>query len=374
MSHAVVSADREELVQCPYDPVHMISQMRLPYHLIKCRKNHSGKEYQQCPYDGKHVILKARFQDHIRDCDKKAIIEPQLVLEDSRNIDIPESKAHEIQMTLSNEWDLDVPSAATTNFQCSQTFHTLEKNSRQGHCLAEVQGVNSFGATPTTSQLSGNSSLCPPSGATFHLSNETSQPYQNGAASRFPTNKVTAGALSGGISEPKIPRKPNKQTTKMSSDSKESISKPFHENSENTYNPQKSSFGRGRVASQSCAQNFSLQNSQMGPSSYQIESNFSGHTDCFEPSVGPTSFEPTPGSSFEPTPVSSFGRGRGSSKFAEQSPVRRPGFTEKQSLDKEKQKLLKKIRECKALEERLHAGEVLEQNQVIIILMHCYFQ
>ena len=81
----------------------------------------------------KHVILKARFQDHMKECEKKAIIEPQLVLEDCRNIDIPESQAHAIQETLSNEWDLELPSAVSTNIPVTQTvyntLHSLEKNS-----------------------------------------------------------------------------------------------------------------------------------------------------------------------------------------------------------------------------------------------------
>ena len=30
--------DPEELVVCPYDPVHRVARKRMQYHLIKCRK------------------------------------------------------------------------------------------------------------------------------------------------------------------------------------------------------------------------------------------------------------------------------------------------------------------------------------------------
>ena len=30
--------DVDELVECPYDPLHMIRVSRFPYHLIKCAK------------------------------------------------------------------------------------------------------------------------------------------------------------------------------------------------------------------------------------------------------------------------------------------------------------------------------------------------
>ena len=32
------SLDPEELVVCPYDPVHRVARKRMQYHLIKCRK------------------------------------------------------------------------------------------------------------------------------------------------------------------------------------------------------------------------------------------------------------------------------------------------------------------------------------------------
>lgn len=137
MSHAIVLADKDELMQCPYDPVHMVSQMRFPYHLIKCRKNHNGKEYNQCPFDAKHVILKKDFNDHVANCDKRTIIEPQLVPDVDRGegIVIPESKAKEIEKNLSCEWDIEAPTARNAQFQRSanNTFAPAAHNGHGNH-------------------------------------------------------------------------------------------------------------------------------------------------------------------------------------------------------------------------------------------------
>ena len=51
-----VGADPEELFICPYDKSHVIRKKIIPYHLMKCRKNWTGK--------GMAVtmsILKARY-------------------------------------------------------------------------------------------------------------------------------------------------------------------------------------------------------------------------------------------------------------------------------------------------------------------------
>ena len=38
-----IGADPEELFICPYDSTHVIRKKIMPYHLMKCRKNWSGK-------------------------------------------------------------------------------------------------------------------------------------------------------------------------------------------------------------------------------------------------------------------------------------------------------------------------------------------
>ena len=72
----------EELVQCPYDPVHRILPKRMQTHLIKCRKAVLGQPtspyYQRalnmeiCKFSTKHHIQKEQLDAHHRNCpDKK---------------------------------------------------------------------------------------------------------------------------------------------------------------------------------------------------------------------------------------------------------------------------------------------------------------
>ena len=72
----------EELLQCPYDPVHRILPKRMQTHLIKCRKAILGQPtspYYQlalnmvvCKFNSKHHVQKNQLDDHHFKCpDKK---------------------------------------------------------------------------------------------------------------------------------------------------------------------------------------------------------------------------------------------------------------------------------------------------------------
>ena len=34
----LTEGDPDELIQCPFDPVHLLRRKRMPYHIIKCGK------------------------------------------------------------------------------------------------------------------------------------------------------------------------------------------------------------------------------------------------------------------------------------------------------------------------------------------------
>ncbi|KAL5268942.1 hypothetical protein ACHWQZ_G002692 [Mnemiopsis leidyi] len=319
MSHATVNPDKELLIQCPYDPVHMISQMRFPYHLIKCRKNHNGKEFSQCPFDAKHVIPKSKFQDHLQTCDKRAIIEPQLVLDNSRNLEhlLPESKADQIHAHLSNEWDLETrPIPTKTSVE-----------------------VNSFASSFNPEQSVGHSS--------------SSGKWNN----RHVTGQTASEDNDGSFKESVLPRKPNsyekmKETChNVQNPSNSTIGRGFCKKSSHfpSINATSStnlpkSFGRGRAL---CNKEFNVFNQESGPASYE---------------VNPDTDETTRN---DVASMRSFGRGR--QIMTEQQGSRRPGTSgksNKEVLEKERLKLLKKIRETKILEDKAAKGEVLEENQI----------
>lgn len=69
--------DPEELLECPYDRVHMVRAKRFQYHLIKCRKNYTGADFETCPFNAKHQMPKPEFRHHLANCPDKAMVEPE---------------------------------------------------------------------------------------------------------------------------------------------------------------------------------------------------------------------------------------------------------------------------------------------------------
>lgn len=70
--------DAEELLECPYDRVHMVRAKRFQYHLMKCRNNYTGREYVSCPFNAKHEMPKPELRHHLITCPDKALLEPEL--------------------------------------------------------------------------------------------------------------------------------------------------------------------------------------------------------------------------------------------------------------------------------------------------------
>lgn len=70
--------DSDDLLECPYDKVHLVRAKRFQYHLMKCRNNYKGREYMTCPFNAKHEMPKPEYRHHIQHCPDKALIEPEL--------------------------------------------------------------------------------------------------------------------------------------------------------------------------------------------------------------------------------------------------------------------------------------------------------
>ncbi|CAL1544845.1 unnamed protein product [Lymnaea stagnalis] len=71
----MASSANLNLIECPYDPGHMISPIRMPYHLYKCRKNFPLMEMVVCPFNGFHEVQKAELKYHMLNCPDKTILE-----------------------------------------------------------------------------------------------------------------------------------------------------------------------------------------------------------------------------------------------------------------------------------------------------------
>lgn len=66
--------DPNELLICPYDPVHRVAAKRFPYHLQKCRKQYSSAGWTNCPFNARHEVPVEELDYHMSICtDKDAI-------------------------------------------------------------------------------------------------------------------------------------------------------------------------------------------------------------------------------------------------------------------------------------------------------------
>nr|XP_002126196.1 gametocyte-specific factor 1 homolog [Ciona intestinalis] len=64
-------SNKDEMVICPYDPVHRISVKRFVRHIHKCKKNHPNANMATCPFNARHIIPKPEMEQHIEICPDK---------------------------------------------------------------------------------------------------------------------------------------------------------------------------------------------------------------------------------------------------------------------------------------------------------------
>ncbi|CAG2256898.1 unnamed protein product [Mytilus edulis] len=111
--------DPEQLIECPYDKVHMVAAKRMQYHLMKCRRNFTGREFATCPFNARHEMPKPELRYHIANCPDKAMLEPILSYEQSKNqedgknfkgcTDLPKYDDQNRQSRGAENWDEEIP-------------------------------------------------------------------------------------------------------------------------------------------------------------------------------------------------------------------------------------------------------------------------
>lgn len=58
-----------DMVECPLNSLHLLRRHRLPYHLLKCKKNYPDKV--QCPYGHYFYLDKHEMANHLQVCPNK---------------------------------------------------------------------------------------------------------------------------------------------------------------------------------------------------------------------------------------------------------------------------------------------------------------
>lgn len=57
-----------DLVACPYNKSHLVAPLRMPQHLLKCKKNYTGESLATCEYNALHLIPFDEMDEHYKKC------------------------------------------------------------------------------------------------------------------------------------------------------------------------------------------------------------------------------------------------------------------------------------------------------------------
>ncbi|XP_063997076.1 gametocyte-specific factor 1 [Pogoniulus pusillus] len=69
-------SDPEALVRCPYDSSHRVRVSRLPYHMVKCRRNNPQAAHglAVCPCNARHCLPPAELRSHLSACPDRDLL------------------------------------------------------------------------------------------------------------------------------------------------------------------------------------------------------------------------------------------------------------------------------------------------------------
>ncbi|XP_067126344.1 gametocyte-specific factor 1 homolog [Centruroides vittatus] len=107
MASFLRETDKDELVSCPYDPVHKVKKSRLQLHIAKCQKRNAEEEKRICPFNALHHISPAEYTHHLRICPSREIADRQLIKysEEQKKITNEDSDR---EFNTTENWDQDI--------------------------------------------------------------------------------------------------------------------------------------------------------------------------------------------------------------------------------------------------------------------------
>ncbi|XP_070534152.1 uncharacterized protein [Ptychodera flava] len=115
----IQDVDPDELLMCPYDPVHRVAAKRFPYHLMKCKKNFPTVILEPCPFNARHLVKKHEYRHHLCTCPDKVMLEQDVLHHQAKetgdegaffkgNTDVPPYHNPDFKMPSPTEnWDID---------------------------------------------------------------------------------------------------------------------------------------------------------------------------------------------------------------------------------------------------------------------------
>ncbi|GFO46180.1 gametocyte-specific factor 1 [Plakobranchus ocellatus] len=128
----------DDRLVCPYDPSHCIDPLRMPRHLLKCRKNHPSVTLAVCPFNGFHEVPSQELQYHMQHCPNKALLDRDFELDiqaefSSRRrlkgfTDLPKSSNDKLVSSNDELWE---PDQTEENFAYQRTGRRNFHHSRR---------------------------------------------------------------------------------------------------------------------------------------------------------------------------------------------------------------------------------------------------
>lgn len=71
--------DADELQVCPFDDTHQVKALRMPIHLVDCKRSHPLDTRVQCPYYALHWVEPEEYKYHMQNCPFKARVEEEIL-------------------------------------------------------------------------------------------------------------------------------------------------------------------------------------------------------------------------------------------------------------------------------------------------------
>lgn len=60
---------QDDMAVCPFNGDHKLVRHRMPYHIVRCRRNYRGPALVACAFNAMHLMPAAQMADHLAECD-----------------------------------------------------------------------------------------------------------------------------------------------------------------------------------------------------------------------------------------------------------------------------------------------------------------
>ncbi|BFZ21611.1 hypothetical protein BsWGS_24650 [Bradybaena similaris] len=208
----------DEFIVCPYNDAHVIAAIRMPYHLIKCRKNYPMMDLVVCPFNANHEVNKPELKQHMLYCPNRTLLEREITFEAMREAlhdaeppmqkgftDLPRYRDRHLSDNDDDDWDADDTSRSFMRTSRTSRLHQRNEESPSlrrpfSQAMAAVAGSPSIQHSTTSPQtpINFNGLLLGRGRARPPLSPDEASPISPGARGQ---SRILQPAVRPGLSE-----------------------------------------------------------------------------------------------------------------------------------------------------------------------------